>query len=104
MRLAAIAVVLLSACAKEEPLVLEPGPQGERREVYEHPKIAPAVYDHISRSDLVSAANSRYGGVELNLAAKPDVAETAAKEAATYLGFAADKADKAGAAIEAQYE
>ncbi len=100
-------LLVAAACAREPPLPVEPAPDhaGDLRSRWlQKPVIRPYVYDHFQQADLVSAANSRYGTVELNLAAKPDVAARAAGEAGTYLERASRAADAAGHRSMAEYE
>jgi hypothetical protein len=105
MRFANLLVLaLLQACREEHlPLAPEPEPKGPPKRAIEKVEISPYIYDHFTRADLVSAANARYGTVELNITAKPEVAEKAAREAETYLKFAYQSAEAAGKKDAAGY-
>jgi hypothetical protein len=105
--LSACLAVAVAGCTGEEPLPLAPPAEAapdQRARWLARPQVAEHVFDHFTQADLLSAANSRYGAVELNLAAKPDVAWEAAQEARTYLDLASRQAERIGQRVEADYQ
>jgi hypothetical protein len=106
MRKVALLLALSTAACgtKEQPLPLEPEPARPARPAAVQPHIAPHVYDRFTLADFVSAANSRYGTVELNLTSKPDAALAAAEEARTYLLLAKKEAEEAGQTAMLPYQ
>ncbi len=105
--LAACLLLAVAGCTADEPLPLAPPPErsaDERARWLARPQVPPHVFDHFTQADLLSAANSRYGAVELNLTAKPDVALDAAREAKIYLELASQQADRGGQGPAAAYQ
>ncbi len=104
---AACIALNLAGCTREEPLPLAPPAEtspDQRARWLAKPKVAAHVFDHFTQADLLSAANSRYGAVELNLGSKPDAAWDAAQEAKTYLELASRQAESIGQKAEAEYQ
>jgi hypothetical protein len=106
MRKVALLLALSAvACGrKEHSLPLEPEPAHAAKPGAHQPHIAPHVYERFTLADFVSAANSRYGTVELNLTTKPDVALAAAEEARTYLLLAKKESEQSGHAAMVGYQ
>jgi hypothetical protein len=110
-RVLVITLVIAAGCMQKEHLPLEPQPESEhghagaaaKHPAIEKPEIKDYVYDRFTRADLISAANSRYGNVEMNITEKPDAALKVAEEARTYLSMAADQATQDGKSVEASY-
>ncbi len=105
--LAACVLLAVAGCTREEPLPLAPPAEGsadERARWLARPQVSPHVFDHFTQADLLSAANSRYGAVELTLTTRPDVALDAAREAKTYLELGAQQADRIGQKVSAVYQ
>jgi predicted small lipoprotein YifL len=104
---AACLVLTLAGCTREEPLPLAPPAEtsaDQRARWLSKPQVAASVFDHFTQADLLSAANSRYGAVELNLTSKPELAWDAAQEAKTYLELASQQAESIGQKAEADYQ
>ena len=107
MRTLAACLVLLAACAREEPIPLAPAPGAaadQRARWLVKPQVEPFVFDHFAQADLLSAANSRFGAVETNIASRPEVALEAAREARTYLELASHQAERLGQEAAARYQ
>lgn len=112
LAIVSFACTVLAGCMAPEKIPLAPEvPHHDAESAAHEPakdpveKVQPGdyVYDRFTRADLISAANSRYGAIELNIAAKPEVALQVAEEARTYLDLAAKRAEQAGKNAEATY-
>ena len=107
-----VATAALAGCLREDAIPLAPkdsahaghaAGEAPKKPAVENVQPSDYVYDRFTRADLISAANSRYGAIELNIAEKPEVALTVAQEARTYLDLAAKRAEQAGKTAEATY-
>lgn len=104
--LAALALATGCDVMKEEKMVLDdPRATGEAKAARKVEKVEPSafVFDHFSRANDISSANSRFGAIEANLTTKPDLADAAVKEAQVFIGFAVTGAEREGRPAEVQF-